>query len=59
MLHIAEDFRMKFVPTPQDYLQHMTVQAWMCNGVKDINNPQATQIANNLKEKLSCLNKAE
>lgn len=59
MLHILEDFRMKFVPTPQDYLRHMTVEAWMCNGVKDINNPQSTQIANEFKEKLSCLNKAE
>lgn len=56
MLHIAEDFRMKFVPTPQDYLRHMTVQAWMCNGVKDVNNPEATQFANNLIEKLSCQN---
>lgn len=59
MLHVAEDFRMKFIPTPQDFLQHMTVQAWMCNGVKDVNNPIATQIANDLKEKLSCQNKAE
>ena len=23
MLHIAEDFRMKFVPTAQDYLKHL------------------------------------
>lgn len=45
---------MKFVPTPQDYLRHMTVEAWMCNGVKDINNPEATNIANEFKEKLSC-----
>lgn len=55
MLHILEDFRMKFVPTPQDYLRHMTVEAWMCNGVKDVNSPEATQIANEFKEKLSCL----
>ena len=59
MLHILEDFRMKFIPTPQDFLRHMTVEAWMCNGVKDINNPQATQIANDFKNKISCLNKAE
>lgn len=54
MLHILEDFRMKFVPTPQDYLRHMTVEQWMCNGVKDVNSPEATQIANEFKEKLSC-----
>ena len=29
MLHIAEDFRMKFVPTPQDYLKHLQLQDWM------------------------------
>lgn len=52
MLHIAEDFRMKFVPTPQDYLKHLTVQAWMCNGVKDVENPEATLEATNLLNKL-------
>jgi hypothetical protein len=52
MLHIAEDFRMKFVPTPQDYLQHMQVQPWMHNGVKDIDNPQATAEATQLVDKL-------
>jgi len=56
MLHIAEDFRMKFVPTPQDYLKNMEVQPWMQNGVKDVNNPEATEIANDLKEKLSKIN---
>ena len=52
MLHIAEDFRMKFVPTPQDYLKNMKVEAWMCNGVKDVNNPEATLTAKELKERL-------
>jgi hypothetical protein len=55
-LHVAEDFRMKFVPTPQDYLKHMKVQAWMCNGVKIVDNPQAVQVADELKEKLSTQN---
>jgi hypothetical protein len=53
MLHVAEDFRMKFIPTVQDYLKHMEVQAWMCNGVKDVNNPEATQAAQELLLKLS------
>lgn len=52
MLHIAEDFRMKFVPTPQDYLKHMEVQAWFCNGVKVIDNPEAIKVADELKERL-------
>ena len=53
MLHVAEDFRMKFVPTVQDYLKHMEVQPWMHNGVKDVQNPEATQNAKQLIEKLS------
>jgi hypothetical protein len=53
MLHIAEDFRMKFVPTPQDYLKHLQVQPWMCNGVKGVENPEATMVAKELLEKLS------
>jgi len=43
---------MKFAPTPQDYLKHLEVQPWMCNGVKDLNCPEATKVANDLKEKL-------
>ena len=53
MLHIAEDFRMKFVPTPQDYLKHLQVQPWMRNGVGVIENPEATNAAKELLEKLS------
>lgn len=52
MLHIAEDFRMKFVPTPQDYLKHLEVQAWMCNGIKDIENEESKTTAINLIKKL-------
>ena len=53
MLHIAEDFRMKFVPTPQDYLKHLEVQTWFCNGVKDLGCAEATKRADEIKEKLS------
>jgi hypothetical protein len=52
MLHVAEDFRMKFVPTAQDYLKHMELQPWMNNGVKDIDNPKATKLVEELHEKL-------
>ena len=52
MLHIEEDFRMKFVPTPQDYLKHLQLQPWMNNGVKIVDNPDAVQIAEELIEKL-------
>lgn len=30
--HILEDFRMRFIPTPQDYAEHMTLEPWMNNG---------------------------
>jgi|SRR6478752_5390792 len=30
--HILEDFKMRFIPTPQDYLEHLDVQDWMNNG---------------------------
>ena len=52
MLHIAEDFRMKFVPTAQDYLQHLQVQAWFNNGVKELDNKEGYEIAENLIKKL-------
>lgn len=52
MLHVAEDFRMKFIPTVQDYLENMTVQPWMNNGVKDIGNPEANKLAKQLIEKI-------
>lgn len=30
--HILEDFRMKFIPTAQDFLQEMEFKEWMQNG---------------------------
>ena len=29
--HILEDFGMRFIPTPQDYLQEMEIKKWMNN----------------------------
>jgi hypothetical protein len=31
--HVLEDFRMRFIPTPQDYVEHMTLEPWMNNGM--------------------------
>lgn len=53
MLHIAEDFRMKFVPTPQDYLKHLEVQPWMCNGVNELDNDEGKVIVKQLLEKIN------
>jgi hypothetical protein len=52
MLHIAEDFRMKFVPTPQDYLNHLQVQPWMNNGVKELGTDESKLVVEQLKERL-------
>lgn len=30
--HILEDFKGKFIPTAQDYLQYMEIKPWMING---------------------------
>lgn len=31
--HILEDFGGKFIPTPQDYIEHMEFKDWMNNGI--------------------------
>lgn len=30
--HILEDYRHKFIPTPQDFIQYMNPKDWMMNG---------------------------
>ena len=52
MLHVAEDFKMRFVPTVQDYLQHLNVQPWMNGGVKSVDNAESIQNAVTLINKL-------
>ena len=37
----------------------MEVQAWFSNGVKDVNNPEATKVADDLKERLSSQSKKD
>ena len=31
--HILEDYRHKFIPTPQDFIQEMEYKSWMQNGM--------------------------
>jgi hypothetical protein len=52
MLHLAEDFRFKGIPTPQDYLENLVVQPWMNNGVKEIPSVEAQKRSRELLEKL-------
>ena len=51
MLHCLEDYK-EFIPTPQDFLKHMNIQAWMNNGVKPLDNEEGYKVANELREKL-------
>jgi hypothetical protein len=52
MLHVAEDFRMKGIPTPQDYLENMVVQPWMNNGIKPIPSVEAQRSVKELLERI-------
>jgi hypothetical protein len=38
--HILEDFGGRFIPTPQDYLEHMELKDWMNNG-KGVERPSS------------------
>jgi hypothetical protein len=52
MLHCAEDFRFKGIPTVQDYLENMVVQPWMNNGVKPIPSIEAQQSVKELLQRI-------
>lgn len=52
--HCLEDFRHKFIPTPQDYISEMSIQPWMNNGAglpdsaKNLYKKENTNIKNSL-----------
>ena len=46
--HILEDFKMKFIPTPQDFIQEMDFKPWMENGNGIC--PSATKLYSEIKE---------
>lgn len=50
--HILEDFGMRFIPTPQDYLQEMEARFWMSNG-KDDYPPSFGKIAKSKRSRSS------
>ena len=52
MLHVAEDFKMRGIPTVQDYLENMVVQPWMNNGMGKMPSQEAKDTAKNLLSKL-------
>lgn len=40
--HILEDFRGKFIPTINDYMNNMNLKSWMNNGLGEINKTNAS-----------------
>jgi hypothetical protein len=32
-LHILEDYHMRYIPTPQDWLENLQLKSWMNNGM--------------------------
>lgn len=51
--HVLEDFRMRFIPTPQDYAEHMSLEGWMNNGAGTPNrlkNDKTNEQKNNLNQ---------
>lgn len=30
--HVLEDFKMRFIPTPQDWIENLQIDSWMING---------------------------
>jgi len=48
--HILEDYKMKFIPTPQDFIQEMEFKKWMQNG-SDVC-PSAQKLYKPLEEKI-------
>jgi hypothetical protein len=42
--HILEDYRMRFIPTLQDWLQEIPMANWMQNGFKEV--PRSAQLLN-------------
>lgn len=55
--HILEDFKMKFIPSIQDYLENLIVQPWMNNGNGSPN--RCILAFKNLKEAENYVNRTE
>ncbi len=43
--HVLEDFRMRFIPTPADYAEHMTLEMWMNNGLSVSNRMKRNKLS--------------
>lgn len=53
--HILEDFGMRFIPTPQDYLQEMEPIPWM-NNDRDSSPPSSKRLRGAKRKKKKALN---
>lgn len=52
--HILEDFRHKFIPTPQDYIENMEIKNWMNNAISGV--PSSAKLLYKEKEKITNYN---
>lgn len=48
--HILEDYRMKFIPTPQDWIENMNLVSWMRNGLGEAPSSVKLRFPNGIKE---------
>ena len=49
-LHILEDYRMKYIPTPQDWLENLNLVSWMRNGLGDAPSSVKLKYPNGIKK---------
>jgi hypothetical protein len=47
--HVMEDFALRFIPTPQDWLSNMELQPWMNNGKGQV--PESARKIESYREK--------
>ena len=54
-LHILEDYHMKYIPTPQDWLENLQLKSWMNNGLGEAPSSAKLRfpngVSNEVKEK--------
>jgi hypothetical protein len=50
-LHILEDYHMKYIPTPQDWLENLQLKPWMNNGLGEAPSSAKLRFPNGVNQK--------
>jgi hypothetical protein len=53
--HVLEDFGQRFIPSAQDYLAGIPMEAWMNNGIGGANPPSAKELFSGRSERTSAV----